>query len=78
MILADTGFEDLQLNSEKFQKIMKNLEHWKMISKTEIDQIRIPEYPIEQYSRIGPSVQTWPDSESTNPNPRQKDPVNNS
>ena len=69
MILADTGFEDLQLNSEKFQKIMKNLEYWKMISKIEIGQIRIPEYPIEQYSRIGSLVQTRADSEFTNPDP---------
>jgi len=27
VILADTGFEDLQLNSEEFQKITKNLEY---------------------------------------------------
>jgi len=37
--LVDPGFEDLQLNSGKFQKIMKNLEYWKMIFKTETGQI---------------------------------------
>jgi len=39
VILADTGFEDLQFNSEKFQKIMKNLEYKKIIFETKISQI---------------------------------------
>ena len=44
-VLVDPGFEDLQLNSGKFQKIMKNLEYWKTIFKTETGQIRIAEIP---------------------------------
>ena len=57
---------------------MKNLEYWKMISKTEIGQIRIPKYPIEQYSRIELPVHTRADFESTNPDPPQNDHINNS
>ena len=41
--LVDTGFEDFQFNSEKFQKIMKNLKYWKTMFETWIDQIWIPE-----------------------------------
>ena len=43
--LVDTGFEDLQFNSRKFQKIIENLKYWKTIFKTEIGQIRIAEIP---------------------------------
>jgi len=39
VVLVDTGFEDFQFNSEKFQKIMKNLKYWKMMFETEIGQI---------------------------------------
>jgi len=45
VVLVDTGFEEFQLNSGKFQKIMKNLEYWKTMFETEIGQIRKPESP---------------------------------
>ena len=45
MALVDPGFEDLRFNSENFQKIIENLKYWKMIFKTEIDQIRIVKRP---------------------------------
>ena len=43
---VDTGFKDFANNSEKFQKIMKNLKYWKMMFKTEIGQIRLSEMTI--------------------------------
>ena len=43
---TDTGFGDFVNNSEKFQKITKNLKYWKTIFKTKIGQIRLPEMPI--------------------------------
>ena len=33
----------LQNNSEKFQKIMKNLKYWKTVFETKIDQIELQE-----------------------------------
>ena len=41
MALVDPGFEDLQFNSGKFQKIMENLKYWKTVFKTEIGQFGI-------------------------------------
>ena len=43
---TDTGFGDYQKNSEKFQKIMKNLEYQKTMFETEIGQIGLPEMSI--------------------------------
>ena len=40
---TDNGFGDFANNSEKFQKIMKNLKYWKTVFETEIDQIRLSE-----------------------------------
>ena len=77
-MLVDTGFEDLQLNSEKFQKIIENLKYWKTMFKTEIGEIGIAKRPIEQFTRIGFPVQTRADPEFTNPDPRQNDHINNS
>jgi len=43
---TDTGFEDFANNSEKFQKIMKNLKYWKTMFETKIGQIELPKIPI--------------------------------
>jgi len=45
VIPTDTGFGDFANNSEKFQKIMKNLKYGKTIFKTEIGQIGLSEMP---------------------------------
>ena len=42
---TDTGFEDFANNSEKFQKIIKNLKYWKIIFETKIGQIGLSERP---------------------------------
>ena len=78
MALVDPGFEDLQLNSGNFQKIMKNLKYWKTMFKTEMVKSKYQKDQIEQFIRIGFSVQTRADSEFTNPDPRQNDHINNS